>query len=284
MKPRRTGKSAEVARALASVHRERREQRARERVVRRARGLGWLDASAFGYRMPSAAVLLRDAEWVRETPDHACWRCGVTRVPFEDVAAGCAECRDRVMACGGVPIHGVVRLGRYAPPLSQWVPAIKQRAWRDMGVTLGRELGLQVLDAVATGRIPKPDEVVPVPVHWLRRMLRGIDHARTIADEAATVLGVPCRPALRVPLARRQTGGSRDGRLDNRRRFAPGGGMLRVARGVVLLVDDVRTTGGTMRDAASALIGQGAAGFVMAACAVADPPSRASLRQNVDKF
>jgi predicted amidophosphoribosyltransferase len=46
----------------------------------------------------------------------------------------------------------------------------------------------------------------------------------------------------------------------------------------VLVVDDVRTTGSTMRDAGAALVAQGARELVMACLAVSDPPARASLR------
>ena len=275
--PRRTGARA-VSRAMATVRREHREQRARARVLRRASVLHWLEQSAFGHRMPDVAGLLRDAEWTRDPLEAYCWRCGVTRVPFEDLARGCAECRARRMTCGGAPIRGVVRLGRYAPPLSQWVPAIKQRAWRDMGVTLGRLLGEQVLDAVSAGQIPRPDVVVPVPVHWMRRLLRGIDHAGTVAEETARVLRVPCRAALRVPLASRQTGGSRTGRVENRRPFQATRERLLIGHATALVVDDVRTTGSTMRDAGAALVEQGARELVMACLAVSDPPTRASLR------
>ncbi|MEY4006920.1 MAG: hypothetical protein RLZZ221_3016, partial [Verrucomicrobiota bacterium] len=198
--------------------------------------------------------------WLRDGLGAFCWRCGVTRAPFEDVSRGCAECRDRSMAVRGIRAHGVVRLGRYAPPLSQWVPAIKQRAWRDMGVTLGRELGLQIVDAIESGRVPRPHAVVPVPVHWTRRLLRGIDHTRTIAEEVSRILAVPVAHPLRARLATRQTGAAREGLPDECTE--------------VLVIDDVRTTGSTTSEVLRALRALGVEGASVGVCAVSDPPRR----------
>jgi predicted amidophosphoribosyltransferase len=48
----------------------------------------------------------------------------------------------------------------------------------------------------------------------------------------------------------------------------------------VLVVDDVRTTGSTLREVARALKQQGATDVTLAVCAAADPPRRnAMLRQ-----
>lgn len=269
--PRDPKALARLARAAACAQRERRKE---ERVRRRATLLHWLEESVFGYRMPLASKLIADAEWARDGLGAFCWRCGVTRAPFEDLTRGCAECRARSMSVRGVRLHGVVRLGRYAPPLSQWVPAIKQRAWRDMGVALGRELGLQVADAIESGRAPAPHAVVPVPVHWTRRMLRGIDHAQAIAEEAARVLGVPLLQPLRARLSTRQTGAARAGRIDNRGRFVARERVLKQGCTEVVLVDDVRTTGSTSLEAIRTLRLLGVEGVLIGVCAVADPPRR----------
>lgn len=287
-----------LAKAIEVTTSSWRAERRAARVRRRATLLHWLEDSLFGYRMPPAARLISEAEWRRDSVDAFCWRCGATRAPFEDLQRGCAECRDRRLSPRGLTFHGVVRLGRYAPPLSQWVPAVKQRAWREMGIILGRELGHQVAEAIASGRIARPDAVVPVPVHWTRRLLRGIDHTSTLADEVARVIGVPVAQPLRARLAGRQTGASRDSRVGNRGRFLLRGAALPEGCKEVLLVDDVRTTGGTSLDAIRALRGLGVKGASVAVCAVADPPRRSAAgfgrpsgaggafgkRENVDSF
>lgn len=271
--PRDPKALTKLAKAAALAQRDKRKS---ERVRRRASILHWLEESVFGYRMPLASKLIADAEWLRDGLGAFCWRCGVTRAPFEDVSRGCAECRDRSMAVRGIRAHGVVRLGRYAPPLSQWVPAIKQRAWRDMGVTLGRELGMQLADAIGSGLVPRPHVVVPVPVHWTRRLLRGIDHTRTIADEVARILAVPVAHPLRARLATRQTGAAREGRVRNMGRFEPRLGQLPSHCTEALVVDDVRTTGSTSMEALRALRSLAVEGVTFGVCAVSDPPRRSA--------
>lgn len=268
-----------LARAMRSLRRERCESRRRERVARRARLLDWLDDWVFGCRMPSVAAVVADAEWRRDALSDYCWRCGCTRAAYESTRAGCGECRTRRLDARGVSMCGTVRLGRYAPPLSRWVPAIKSRAWRDMGVHLGRELGLQALDAIDAGLLPRPDAVVSMPVHWTRRMLRGIDHARVIAEEAARVLGSPYLPALRARLAARQSGGTKGHRAGNLGRFHARASSGIAPGSCVLLVDDVRTTGSTMREGMAALGEIGVGRIVLGVCAAADPPRRSGLAE-----
>ena len=234
-----------------------------------------LEHSLFGSRMPDAATQLLVARWQREELDAACPRCGTTRAPFEDVRRGCAECRGRRLG-----YDALIRLGRYAPPLSQWVPTIKRRAWRGMAEALGTELGRQVHDAVHAERIPSVELVTFVPTHWIRRLLRGIDHGACLAAAVSRVLQVESLPLLSTTLALRQTGRDRDSRGARRRRFelARGRAAGRVEGACVLLIDDVRTTGSTMRDAATVLRAAGARCVVAACCAAADPPNRSGAR------
>lgn len=247
------------------------------RTGARSHALRGLDWHCFGSAMPPAAAWIAASGWRPDHDDGYCGRCGVSLLPFEDLRRGCGACRR-----GPGVVDGVVRLGRYARPLSQWVPAIKSRAWRSMGVECGRLLGEAVSRAVYDARLEAPELVVPMPVHWLRRSLRGIDHAGTIAAEVARVLAVPMRPALRIPLRWRQSGAPRRERLGNGSRLAlrP---SARLEGMRVLLVDDVLTTGATMREAGKLLQAHGARSVTAVVCAVADPPTR-QVRSNVDKF
>lgn len=247
------------------------QKKARKR--RRLLFLRGLDATLFGHRMPEAALLAEQVEWQRDQMDDSCVRCGTTLFRFESREGGCGECRGRRL------LHeGVVRLGRYAPPLSQWVPAIKGRAWFGMAQFLGAELGRQVRDAVHAGRVPTPELITWVPVHWIRRLWRGIDHAEMIALATARELAVPCRSLLVARWGRGQVRSDRRQRTANSGRFRARQVRDELCGKRLLLIDDVQTTGTTAQDAFRALQGLRPASLSLAVCAVSDPPRRNALR------
>jgi predicted amidophosphoribosyltransferase len=167
-----------------------------------------------------------------------------------------------------------------------------------MAMVLGAELGRQVRDAIDAGLQPAPDIVTYVPTHWLRRMQRGIDHGACLAEAVGRELRVDVWPLLETRLFARQTGSGREARTGRGGRFtcrtrAPcltrvwrsatraAGWDLTLGGATVLLVDDVRTTGGTCSEAASALRRAGASRVVVACCAAVDPPNRSGARFGV---
>lgn len=109
---------------------------------------------------------------------------------------------------------------------------------------------------------PAADVVTWVPCTPERRRRRGFDPAELLARALARRMGLPVRGSLRRLDQQPQTARSRAGRL--------AGPDLRVRRarigGRVLVVDDVCTTGSTLRTAAAALHSAGA-GSVAAAVA-----------------
>ena len=101
------------------------------------------------------------------------------------------------------------------------------------------------------------DAVLPVPLHWRRKWWRGFNQALEIAKPVAKRLDLPV-----IQVARRhratlpQSGLSAAAREKNLRRAftAP----RRLAYQHVLVIDDVVTTGSTMREVATALLRNGA--------------------------
>jgi ComF family protein len=122
---------------------------------------------------------------------------------------------------------------------------------------LGARLGRRVL---TQSTVPPSLLVVPVPLHPWRRLRRGFNQAAAIGAALAAVLDRPQVQALR---RRRRTPALY--RVERRRRAAAleRAFMVRrpdqVAGRPVLLVDDIRTTGATLRAAAAALREAGAA-------------------------
>jgi predicted amidophosphoribosyltransferase len=103
---------------------------------------------------------------------------------------------------------------------------------------------------------PSPfDVVVPIPMPWLRKTWRGIDHSAMLARRVARAFRVPVAPLLVHAGGRTQVGRSRTERLRRRcpfriheptaRRLERGGRLM--------VIDDVRSTGSTLRHAVSLL-------------------------------
>jgi len=105
------------------------------------------------------------------------------------------------------------------------------------------------------GRAGGADLLAPVPAHPTRVRERGFDVSDTWARTLGTVEGLPVARALaRIRATPPQAGADRVLRLANvRGAFAPGAEASAVAGRRVALVDDVVTTGATVRAAAQVL-------------------------------
>ena len=119
--------------------------------------------------------------------------------------------------------------------------------------------------------VPPPAEMVTwVPCSPTRRKDRGFDPAELLARAVARRLGLRARPMLRRLDDQPQTARTLAGRL--------AGPELAVRRrldaGAVLVVDDVCTTGSTLRAAAAALREAGATAVVAAVATVAPASPR----------
>jgi predicted amidophosphoribosyltransferase len=125
--------------------------------------------------------------------------------------------------------------------------------------------GLLVNRLLAEGVRPHDIDVVTwAPTSRRRRQQRGFDQAEVVARRVAAQLGLPCRRLLeRDASSVAQTGLDRSARLHGPTfRASP-----RAAGQAVLLIDDVVTTGSTLRSADRALTEIGAVAITRAAVA-----------------
>ena len=195
-----------------------------------------------------------------------CPRCGTTLGPNVPIREdGCAFCPNPLPR-----FANVVRLGPYTHPLRRVVQGLKYHRRE----TMRRRLGLMLAQAVA-GRDfePPPEVIMPVAMHWRRRLARGYDHARNLARTVGRQLELPVGHELvRVRNTPPQVHLPRSQRIKNVR------GAFSVHRGAglrgahVLLIDDVTTTGATANEAARALLSAGASRVTLAVVAKAEPP------------
>lgn len=177
-------------------------------------------------------------------PARACPRCAL---PTD--GSPCASCR-----LDPPPLGRTAAFGLYAGGLRTLLHAFKFSGWDLLSAPLGARLASL---AARTGIAEGADALVPLPSTPRRNRARGYDPAVLLAACARRGLSLPLADLLRriretppqssLPASKRRTNVE---------------GAFRASRGargrVVVLVDDVATTGATLFEAARALRDAGA--------------------------
>jgi ComF family protein len=173
-----------------------------------------------------------------------CARCAL---PLKTAAALCGECikREPPFAATFAPFE-------YAHPLDLLLVRLKFAR----NLAAGRVLAQLALDAFVESGISTPQAIVPVPLHRDRLRERGYNQALELARPFSDALGVPLSEIL---VRHRATAAQSDLDAAARRRNVRGafdvvGDDLPMH---VALIDDVMTTGTTIRECARVLRGAG---------------------------
>lgn len=226
-------------------------------------------------RIPVCSTCLAPPEPLR--PDVFCVQC---RTAFHndrplDEYGRCRACRLGVRG-----FDAAYSFGEYGGGLRKLIHLYKF----DGILTLEHPLSQWL--AVALPRDERPDLIVPVPLHWLRRWRRGYDQAWRLASALSHRTGIPCGQVLRRKRKTRpQTSLTRAERRLNVRGAFEAPRPDRIRGKTVLLVDDVYTTGATLGECAKSLRAAGARRVIVLTVARADrregteaPPLRARAR------
>ncbi len=172
----------------------------------------------------------------------ACARVGPT-----PCAACSAQLDAPVKGDDPAGLDGCWSLIDYDGPGRELVVALKYRNRRGVARVLAAGMA-----ALVDPR--EVDTVTWAPTSAARRAARGYDQSRLLAAAVARTLGRPSRSLLR-----RSRGAPQTGRSLADRRTGPRFTACAPVAGAVLVVDDVLTTGATLRAAALALRAAGAA-------------------------
>jgi ComF family protein len=221
--------------------------------------------------LPGAGLLCGgcDAELRALEIEPCCALCAAPVGP----GGACPRCQGK----GLRPFARIVRLGRYDDPLRELIHHVKyHRRWPLAELLADRLLAREDVKGLLseTGRLD--GALLAVPLHRWRRIARGYNQAELIARRLGSRCGIPClRPVVRW----RWTGTqihqhSRARRVRNLRDAFV---LLdeRAIRGRhLVLIDDVMTTGATLRSLARVLMPARPASLSAIVLAIADPARR----------
>jgi ComF family protein len=177
--------------------------------------------------------------------EHACTCCGIP-LPYPALCALCQLKPPLFFRC--------ISPLAYAAPISHLLGAFKYQHQ----LHYGRLLSCLLIERLRGSGELAVDAIVPTPLHWRRRWMRGFNQAEIIADELSRALSIP----LQARWLRRIRATPRQQELSAEQRRKNLHGAFVATRSLtglrIALVDDVVTTGATTSEISQVLLAAGA--------------------------
>lgn len=190
-----------------------------------------------------------------------CPRCGRDASRYGLVRGVCGACREEAIL-----FDGIARAGVYLSVLRQMILAFKH----DHSELAPALAPLAQAALEGSGFHESIDLLVPVPLHWTRRLVRGYNQAHLIAKRISHPTAQISTDLVRI---RRTSPQPRAGPPAARARNVAHAFVVRQGHGftgkTVCLVDDIKTTGATLNECAKILKEAGAARVYALVLAVA---------------
>lgn len=193
--------------------------------------------------LPGASLCPSCATLLRPRTTGYCPRCGRLQAIPDAPQSPCGDCLTVPPPWDHFRFYGV-----YADALKDLLLRGKFGSDPVALNLLGNFLAQVCLD------LPRPDAIVPMPLHPSRLRERGFNQCQELAYPVAEALGVPLRPdfLVRCLPTPHQVGLNREERLSNLQKAFVASPAVRGMR--ILLIDDTCTTGTTLRRATLALL------------------------------
>ncbi len=204
---------------------------------------------------PSCRELLRDQS------AQSCPRCASDQPSTAGDKPDCPSCIGESFS-----FERILRMGAYEGALREVVLMMKQPRHENLAFHMGR---LWWQDQIARGQAPEVDVIIPIPIHWTRRLLTGYNQAEALAEGMSAEAGRPVQikglKKRRFTLRQAELSGEKR-RLNVHRAFAVRLDPL-IKGKRILLVDDVVTTCSTVQSATTVLKKAGADRVIIACLA-----------------
>lgn len=186
--------------------------------------------------------------------------CNSCRITFSPAGRICPQCErffqgQTKCTClpAASPLQSLFALSRYD---QQWRALLHDLKYRNRR-SLARPFGVWLAREILKQEYCAPHVVVPIPLHRLREKERGFNQSALVACHTARILRIPCRQLLvKNKDTVSQTTISRLERRENIHGVFSCTSSLPQGS-VVLLIDDIYSTGATMKEAAAVLQGCG---------------------------